>query len=62
MATWDRIGRALIAIVFFALIIMGVTSGGLSIVLGVLGAVFLLTSIFGFCPLYAVFKFGTLKS
>ena len=62
MASWDRIVRAVVAVVFFILVATGVTTGWLSIVLGVLGAIFLLTSIFGFCPLYAVFKFGTLKS
>ena len=61
MANWDRIARAVIAIVFFALIFLGTTTGVLSIVLGVLGAVFLLTSLFGYCPLYALVKFSTLK-
>jgi len=62
MASWDRIVRAVVAVVFFILVATGVTTGWLSIVLGVLGAIFLLTSIFGFCPLYAVVKFSTLKS
>ena len=62
MASWDRIVRAVIGIVFFVLIFTGTTTGGLSIVLGIVGGIFLLTSLFGFCPLYALVKFSTLKS
>jgi hypothetical protein len=36
-------------------------TGTLGIVLVVLGAVFLLTAILGFCPLYLPFNFSTKK-
>lgn len=62
MANWDRLARAVLAIIFFALILTNTVSGALAIVLGVLGVVFLLTAIVGFCPLYAPFKFSTKKS
>jgi hypothetical protein len=62
MANWDRIVRAVVAIVFFALILTSNVSGALATVLGILGVVFLLTSVVGFCPLYAPFKFGTKRS
>lgn len=62
MASWDRIGRAVIALVFFALILTGTVSGALGIVLGVVGVILLLTAIVGFCPLYMLIKFSTLKS
>ena len=62
MARWDRIARAVVAVVFFALYLTGTVSGALGIVFGVVGAIFLLTAIVGFCPLYALVKFSTLKS
>ena len=62
MARWDRIARAVIAVVFFALYLTGTVSGALGIVLGVVGAIFLLTAVLGFCPLYALVKFSTIKS
>lgn len=62
MANWDRLARAVLAIIFFVLILTNTVSGAVAIVLGVLGVVFLLTAIVGFCPLYAPFKFSTKKS
>jgi hypothetical protein len=39
----------------------GTVAGTLGIVLVVLGAVFLLTSVIAFCPLYVPFKLNTNK-
>ena len=39
----------------------GIVTGTFGIVLLVLGAVFLLTAIVAFCPLYAPFKLNTYK-
>ncbi len=59
MGNLDRGIRIVVAIIFAALIVTGTVSGVLAIVLGVLAAVFLLTSVIGFCPLYAPFGIST---
>ena len=61
MGTVDRIIRAVFAVAVAALYFTGVISGTVAIILGILALVFLLTSIFGYCPLYAPFKFSTNK-
>jgi hypothetical protein len=55
----DRIIRVVLGIVLIALAWGGVVSGGFGIVLGVVGAVLLLTGAVGFCPLYALLKIRT---
>lgn len=59
MGSLDRILRVLVAIVIGVLYYNGTISGTLGIVLVVLGAVFLLTSLIGFCPLYKPFGMNT---
>lgn len=61
MSDIDRIVRVVLAVVFAYLYFGGVVVGTLGIILVVLGAVFLLTAVVGFCPLYAPFKFSTYK-
>ncbi len=61
MSNTDRIVRVVIAALFAYLYFSGAVAGTLGIVLVVLGAVFLLTAVFAFCPLYAPFKFSTNK-
>lgn len=61
MSNIDRIIRVIIAALFAYLYFGGVVTGALGIILVVLGGVFLLTSLVGFCPLYAPFKFSTYK-
>ncbi len=61
MSDIDRIVRVVVAAVFAYLYFSGVVTGALGIVLLVLGAVFLLTAVVAFCPLYAPFKFSTYK-
>jgi hypothetical protein len=62
MSNIDRIVRVIIAVLFAYLYFGGIVTGGLGIVLVVLGAVFLLTSVVSFCPLYAIFKLSTYKA
>jgi hypothetical protein len=62
MSNIDRILRVLVAAVFAYLYFAGIVTGVLGIVLLVLGTVFTLTAILGFCPLYVIFKFSTYKS
>ena len=55
----DRIIRIALALVFVGLIVTGTVSGVLAIIFGVLAAVFAVTSVFSFCPLYLPFKLST---
>lgn len=59
MGKADRILRPLLAIVFIALYFTGTVTGTLGIVLLVLAAVFILTSVVGTCPLYSLFGIRT---
>ena len=61
MGNIDRGIRVLAAIIFAVLYFSGTVGGTLGIVLLVLGAVFLLTSLVSFCPLYVPFKISTRK-
>lgn len=57
----DRIVRLIIALIIGYLYYTGQISGTLGIVLLVFAAVFFLTSLVGFCPLYTLFGFNTCK-
>ena len=59
MGTIDRIIRITLALVFVALIVTGTVTGALAVILGILAAVFAVTSVFSFCPLYFAFKLST---
>ena len=61
MSDIDRIVRVVVAALFAYLYFGGIVTGTLGIVLLVLGAVFLLTAIVAFCPLYVPFKLSTFK-
>lgn len=52
MGTSDRIIRVIIAVAILGLYLAGIFTGTWAIVLVALAAVFLLTSMIGFCPLY----------
>jgi hypothetical protein len=57
----DRIIRAVAGVVLLYLGFGGVLGGALGVIADVLGVVMLVTGAVGFCPLYAMFKFSTLK-
>ena len=59
MGTIDRIIRITLALVSVALIVTGTVTGVLAVLLGVVAAVFAVTSVFSFCPLYLPFKLST---
>jgi hypothetical protein len=61
MGSVDRIARILIAAVIAVLYFTNVISGTLAYVLLAVGAIFLLTSFIGSCPLYTVFGISTCK-
>ena len=62
LSNMDRIIRVVVAALFAYLYFAGIVTGGLGIVLLVLAGVFVVTAIAGYCPLYAAFKFRTLKN
>jgi hypothetical protein len=61
MGTVDRAIRALIAIVFITLFYTGIITGTWGIVLIALSAVFLITSMISFCPLYFPLGLSTVR-
>ncbi|MCX6290607.1 MAG: DUF2892 domain-containing protein [Bacteroidetes bacterium] len=61
MGASDRFVRILLAIIVAALYLTHQVSGTIAIVLLILAGVFVLTSIFSFCPLYLPFGLSTGK-
>ena len=59
IGTIDKVIRILIALVVIALYFANVISGTLVIVLLVFSAVFILTSLISFCPLYTLLGINT---
>jgi hypothetical protein len=59
MGSVDRILRVVLAAVFAWLYFSGTVTGIAGIILVVLGGVFVLTSLIGFCPLYTIFGINT---
>ncbi len=59
MASWDRIVRFVVALLFGYLFFTKTVTGVVGVVLLVIAIIFLLTSFVGFCPLYRVFNFST---
>lgn len=57
----DKIVRILIAVVISSLYFTGTVQGTVAFVLLALGAIFLLTSVVGFCPLYRLVGITTCK-
>jgi len=59
MGTIDKAIRLVVAVAIAVLFYTGVITGVLGIVLLVLAAVFVLTSLISFCPLYLPFGINT---
>lgn len=57
----DRLIRIILAVVIIVLYLLKQITGVTAIVLGILAIIFLLTSVFGFCPLYVPFRISTKK-
>lgn len=57
----DRIVRIVLAVVLAALALTGIVGGALAIVFYILAAVFVVTAVMGFCPLYLPFNLSTKK-
>ena len=62
MGTADVLIRVLIAVVIAILYYTQIISGTLAIVLLIVAAIFLLTSLLSFCPLYTLFGINTCKT
>ena len=62
MGSPDRVIRIIAAIVFAILYFTGTVPGTWGVVLLILGVVFVLTSLVGFCPVYAIFGMDTCPS
>ena len=61
MSNIDRLIRAILAVLLVYLFIGEIVTGTFGIILVVLGVILLITSVIGFCPLYALFKISTFK-
>ncbi len=61
MGNIDKAARILIAAIIITLYFTHIINGTMAIIGLALSAIFILTSLIGFCPLYAPFKFSTLK-
>lgn len=59
MGNVDRLVRLFLAVVFVSLNVSGVVSGAFGIVLYILAAIFVLTSVVSFCPIYTLFGLNT---
>ena len=59
MGTIDKVIRILIAVVVVVLYFTNVITGTLAIILLILSAIFVVTSLISFCPLYVPFGLST---
>jgi len=59
MGNADRLIRTLLAVLFVVLYFTSTVTGTIGIVLLVIGAIFLLTSFVGVCPLYSLLGINT---
>ena len=61
MGTVDRVIRLLVVLLVAVLYLLGVINGTLALVLGIVAAIFFITSLISFCPLYLPFGISTRK-
>lgn len=60
MGVFDRVLRAILAVIVGILYFTGQLTGIAAVVLGIFAVVFLATSIIGFCPAYSLLGISTL--
>jgi hypothetical protein len=58
----DRIVRVVLGIVLLSLSLSGLAAGTMGVVLAVLGGILLVTGVAGYCLIYKLFHFSTIKS
>jgi hypothetical protein len=61
MGLSDKIIRIVSAVLVVILYVTNIINGTLAIVLLIVATIFIVTSFFGFCPVYLPFKISTLK-
>lgn len=61
MGNTDRAVRTLVAIALLSLSLGGIVTGVISTIVLVVAAIFLLTSLISFCPLYTILGINTCK-
>lgn len=61
MGSYDKLIRLSVAIVLIILYYNGLLAGSLGIIALVVALIFTVTSLIGFCPLYAIFGIKTCK-
>jgi hypothetical protein len=61
-AGWDRIARVVFGVVLLVLGWGNIVTGGFGIFLKYFGLIPLITGLVGFCPIYAILKFKTIKA
>ncbi len=59
MGSADKVIRIILAVVFAVLYFGGFVTGTAGLILLIFGGVFLITSLFSYCPLYAIFGIDT---
>ena len=62
MGVYDRLLRAVVAVLLAGLYFSEAISGTTAIILGLIAVIFLFTGSIGFCPLYWPFGFSTRKA
>ena len=62
MSTIDRVIRLAVAVIVAVLFFTGHISGLAAIILGILAAVFALTSTISFCPVYTALNISTRRT
>lgn len=61
MGGLDRMVRLVVAVVLIALSYFNIVEGTLALVFYAVSAIFILTSLISFCPLYTIFGIKTCK-
>jgi len=62
MSSTDRIGRVIFAVLVVLLWTMDIITGTVATTLLIVGAIFVVTSMVGFCPIYTLFGMNTKRS
>lgn len=60
-STLDRVSRIIGGVILLVVGFGGVLNGAWAIVTDVIGIILVLTGAIGFCPLYTLFRFSTVK-